>query len=174
MHGEPKYPADFQHFDYVNPDAPQGGTLRMHSIGTFDNFHRYALRGIAVTGSTTIYDTLMTRSEDETNVLYPLIAEKLEYPEDFSWVIFHLNPEARHQDGVSITAEDVVFSFNTFMEKGVPQFRQYFNDVEDAQVLDRRRVKFTLSPGSKELIMSLADNTVLPKHYCENCSSGTA
>lgn len=167
MHGEPKYPADFQHFDYVNPDAPQGGTLRMHSIGTFDNFHRYATQGIAATGSTSIYDTLMTRSEDETNVLYPLIAEKIEYPKDFSWVIFHINPRARHQDGEAITAEDVVFSFNTFMEKGVPQFRQYFKKVEQAEILDRVRVKFTLSEGSKELIMSLADNVVLPKHYWE-------
>ena len=107
----------------------------------------------------------MTRSEDETNVLYPLIAEKLEYPEDFGWVIFHLNPDAHHQDGVPITSADVVFSFNTFMEKGVPHFRQYFKDVEKAEALDRQRVKFTLSRGSKEMIMSLADNTVLPKHY---------
>lgn len=167
MHGEPKYPADFEHFEYVNPDAPQGGTLHMHSIGTYDNFNRYALRGVAAVASTSVYDTLMTRSEDETNVLYPLIAEQVEYPEDFSWVIFHLNPEARHQDGVPITSEDVVFSFNTFMEKGVPQFRQYFKDVEKAEALDRRRVKFTLSQGSREMVMSLADNTVLPKHYWE-------
>ena len=168
MHGEPKYPANFRHFDYANPEAPQGGTLRMHSIGTYDNFHRYALRGIAATASTSIYDTLMTRSEDETNVLYPLIAEKVEYPDDYSWVVFHINPDARHQDGVPISAEDVVFSFNTFMEKGVPQFRQYFKAVEQAQALDRYRVKFTLSTGSKELIMSLADNTVLPKHFWED------
>ena len=165
MHGEPKYSADFEHFDYVNPDAPQGGTLHMHSIGTYDNFNRYAQRGVSAIASTSLYDTLMTRSEDETNVLYPLIAEKLEYPEDFGWVIFHLNPDAHHQDGVPITSADVVFSFNTFMEKGVPHFRQYFKDVEKAEALDRQRVKFTLSRGSKEMIMSLADNTVLPKHY---------
>jgi microcin C transport system substrate-binding protein len=77
MHGEPKYSADFEHFDYVNPDAPQGGTLHMHSIGTYDNFNRYAQRGVSAIASTSLYDTLMTRSEDETNVLYPLIAEKL-------------------------------------------------------------------------------------------------
>ncbi len=167
MHADPKYPVDFQHFDYVNPNAPQGGTLQMHSIGTYDNFHRYASRGVAAVGSTSIYDTLMTRSEDESNVLYPLIAEKVEYPEDFSWVIFHINPEALHQDGRPITPEDVVFSFNTFMEDGVPQFRQYFKAVESVEALDRYRVKFSLSEGSKEMVMSIADNTVLPKHYWE-------
>src|SRR6056297_2411266 len=116
LHADPKYPADFQHFDYVNPNAPQGGTLHMHSIGTYDNFHRYASRGVAAAGSTFLYDSLMTRSEDESNVLYPLIAEQVEYPEDFSWVIFHINPKARHQDGQPITSADVVFSFNTFIE----------------------------------------------------------
>lgn len=165
MHGQPKYSADFQHFDYVNPDAPQGGTLRLHSIGTYDNFNRHALRGLAAAGSTSVNDSLMTRSEDEINTIYPLIAEKLEYPEDFSWVVFHINPKARHQDGKAISSEDVVFSFNTFMEKGVPQFRQYFKEVDKVEALDSSRVKFTLSEGNKEMVMALADTTILPKHY---------
>ncbi|HDQ15267.1 MAG TPA: ABC transporter substrate-binding protein, partial [Sediminispirochaeta sp.] len=145
----------------------QGGTLRLHSIGTYDNFHRYALRGVAATGSTRLYDTLMAPSEDEIDVLYPLIAEKVEYPDDYRWVIFHLNPEARFQDGQPIEAEDVIFSFNTFMEKGVPQFRRYFSGVETVEALDRHRVKYSLSSPSKELIMAIAGNTVLPQHYWE-------
>jgi microcin C transport system substrate-binding protein len=168
LHGEPKYAEDFRHFDYVNPSAPKGGTLRLHSIGTYDNFHRFAQRGLAAASSSRFYDTLMTGSDDEVDVLYPLIAEKIEYPDDYSWVIFHIDPRARHQDGKAISSEDVVFSFTTFYEDGVPQFKQYYSAVEDVQALDRYRVRFDLSEGSKELIMALADNRILPKHYWEN------
>ncbi|MGC9311483.1 MAG: extracellular solute-binding protein [Sediminispirochaetaceae bacterium] len=167
LHGEPKYPAGFEHFDYVNPDAPQGGSLRLHTLGTYDNFHRYAQRGVSAAASTSMYDTLMTGSDDEFDVLYPLIAEKVEYPDDFSWVIFHINPNARHQDGKPITAEDVVFSFNTFFENGVPQFKQYFSAVTKVEAMDRYRVRYTISEGNMEFIMALAGNTVLPKHYWE-------
>jgi microcin C transport system substrate-binding protein len=168
MRGKPKYPAGFQHFDYVNPNAPKGGTLVLHSIGTYDNFHRYAQRGLAADASTSFYDTLMTSSEDEIEVYYGLIAEKVEYDGDFRWIIFHINPKARHQDGKPITAEDVVFSFNKFFDEGVPQFKQYYADVEKVETLDRYRVRFTLKEGSKEMLVSLAQLTILPKHYWES------
>ena len=168
LHSKPKYPEGFSHFDYVNPDAPKGGTLRLHSIGTFDNFHRFALRGVAAAGSRELYDSLMIGSDDEFDVYYPLIAEKIEYPDDYSWVIFHINPNARHNDGEPITSEDVVYSFNTFFEKGVPQFKQYFSAVTNVEALDRSRVKFTLKEGSKEMIMDLSTNKVLPKHFWED------
>ena len=168
LHGEPKYPENFSQFDYVNPYAPKEGTLRLHSIGTYDNFHRFALRGIAAAGSEEIYDQLMVGSDDEVDVVYPLIAEKIEYPSDYSWVIFHINPKARFQDGTPITAEDAAFSFNTFFEKGVPQFRQYYSNVDGVTALDRYRVKFTLKEGNKEMILSLATNRVIPKHYWES------
>ncbi len=168
LHGEPKYEDGFTHFDYVNPNAPKGGALRLHTIGTYDNFHRFALRGVAAAGSRDmLYDTLMTGSDDEYNVLYPLIAEKIEYPDTYEWVVFHINPKAMFQDGKPITSEDVAFSFNTIMEKGVPQFRQYYSLVENVETLDRLRVKFSLSEGNKEMIMALADNYILPKHYWE-------
>ncbi|MBN1837468.1 MAG: ABC transporter substrate-binding protein, partial [Spirochaetales bacterium] len=168
VRGEPKYPAGFRNFDYVNPNAPKGGTLILHSIGTYDNFHRYAQRGLAADASTSFYDTLMTASEDEIEVYYGLIAEKVEYPDDHTWIIFHLNPRARHQDGRPITAEDVVFSFNKFFEEGVPQFKQYYADVAKVEALDRLRVRFTLEEGSKELLVSLGGLAVLPKHYWES------
>jgi microcin C transport system substrate-binding protein len=168
LHGEPKYPENFSQFDYVNPYAPKEGILRLHSIGTYDNFHRFALRGIAAAGSEEIYDQLMVGSDDEVDVVYPLIAEKIEYPSDYSWVIFHINPKARFQDGTPITAEDAAFSFNTFFEKGVPQVRQYYSNVDGVTALDRYRVKFTLKEGNKEMILSLATNRVIPKHYWES------
>jgi microcin C transport system substrate-binding protein len=168
LHGQPKYPAGFKHFDYVNPNAPKGGTLVSYAIGTYDNFNRYAQRGLAAVGSTAFYDTLMTASEDEIQVYYGLIAEKVEYPEDYGWILFHLNPKARFQDGKQITAEDVVFSFNKFLTQGVPQFKQYYAKVAKAEALDARRVRFTLKEPDKELAISLAGLSILPKHYWES------
>ncbi|WP_026294898.1 extracellular solute-binding protein [Sediminispirochaeta bajacaliforniensis] len=165
IRGTPKYGPDFQHFDYVRPDAPQGGTLRRYNIGTYDNFHRYALRGVPDSASTALYDTLMTYSADEVESVYPLIAEKLEYPDDFTWVIFHIDPRARFQDGEPITAEDVRYSFTTFMEKGVPQFRSYFKPVREVEVLDRLRIKFTLEKGDREMVLSLASLTIIPRQW---------
>lgn len=168
LRGEPKYKAGFKHFDYVNPAAPKGGSIAFHEIGTYDNFHRFAQRGVAAEGAATFYDTLMTSSADETDSYYGLIAEKIEYPSDFTWIVFHLNPKARHQDGKRITAADVVFSFNTFMEKGVPQFKQYYQDVAKAEALDEGRVRFTLKKSDKELMIALGTVTILPKHYWES------
>lgn len=168
MRGEPKYPADFTHFEYVNPDAPKGGTLALHTIGTYDTFHRYAQRGNAAVGSGELYDMLLVASEDEVEMYYGLIAEKVEYPADYTWIIFHLNPAARFQDGKPITAEDVVFSFNKFFDEGVPQFKQYYKNVAQVEVLDPQRVKFTLSEGSKELLISLGGLRILPKHYWQD------
>jgi microcin C transport system substrate-binding protein len=168
LRGTPKYGEDFTHFDYVNPNAPQGGTLVEYTIGTYDNFNRYASRGVSVVASTAMYDSLMVYSSDEVNVLYGLIAEKIEYPDDYSWIIFHLNPKATHQDGKSITSEDVKFSFETFMEEGVEQFRQYFSNVEKVEILDDHRIKFSMLEGSKEFLMDLGTRTVIPKHYWES------
>ena len=168
MRGEPKYPAGFRHFDYVNPNAPKGGMLTQYTLGTYDSFNRYAQRGDPAIASDAFNDSLMVGSDDEIEVYYGLIAEKVEYGSDYRWIIFHINPKARHQDGRPITAEDVVFSFNKFVDEGVPQFKSYFSLVEKVEALDRRRAKFTLSESDKETMVSLASLTVLPKHYWES------
>jgi len=116
----PKYKEGFTHFDYVNPEAPKGGSITLSATGTFDSFNRYAQRGDEAEGSEDLYDTLMKGSEDEIDVLYPLIAEKIEYAKDFTWIIFYINPRAMFQDKKPITAADVVFTFHTFREKGSP------------------------------------------------------
>jgi microcin C transport system substrate-binding protein len=167
IHGTPKYPAGFTHFDYVNPDAPKGGTFRLHEIGTYDSFNRYATRGNIEAASENFYDTLMAASEDESDVYYGLIAEKVEYPVDYTWIIFSINPKARNQDATPITADEVVFSFNKFLTEGVPQFRLYFAGVAKVEALDGLRVKFTLKKGNKALMVALANLTVLPKQYWE-------
>ncbi|MBN2552397.1 MAG: ABC transporter substrate-binding protein [Spirochaetales bacterium] len=168
MRGEPKYPAGFRHFDYVNPDAPRGGTVRFYTLGTYDSFNRYAQRGDPAVASDSFNDSLMVDSADEIDVSYGLIAEKVEYDSDYRWIIFHIDPRARHQDGRAITAEDVVFSFNKFVDQGVPQFKSYYGLVQNVEALDRLRVRFTLSEGDKETMVALGGLTVLPRHYWES------
>jgi microcin C transport system substrate-binding protein len=172
LHGTPKYAAGFDHFDYVNPNAPKGGTLRQWVMGTYDNFNRYALRGLAAAGTDSLYDTLMAGSEDEIEVYYGLIAQKVEYPDDYSWIIFYLNPKAVAQDGSPITSDDVVFSFNKFFNEGVPQFKQYYSGVARVEALDNLRVKFTLKKGDKAMMVSLAQLNVIPKKYWEGRKFG--
>ena len=167
LRGEPLYNDGFTHFKYVNPDAPKGGTLALHATGTYDNFHRYALRGTTSAGYTYFYDTLMTSSEDETDVLYPLVAESAEYPDDYSYIIFNINKNAKDQDGQPITAEDAAFSFRILFERGVPQFRAYYADVT-VKVLDAYRVRFDIGEGrDKERLMQIASFTVFPRRFWE-------
>ncbi|KMT66306.1 extracellular solute-binding protein [Catenovulum maritimum] len=167
MRGEAKYPADFKHWDYVNPNAPKGGTIKTATQGTFDNFNRYAQRGSSPSGIDGLFDSLMTSNDDEIQVLYGLIAEYIEYPTDYGWAIFHINPKAKFQDGKAITAHDVEFSFNLFYTQGVPQFKKYFEGVT-VKALDDSRVKFTLPKKDKALMVALADTTIFPQHYYQD------
>jgi microcin C transport system substrate-binding protein len=164
MHGTPKYGADFAHFDYVNPDAPKGGTLRLAESGTFDSFNPFIPKGNAGVGNS--FETLLTSSADEPFTEYGLIAESLEFPEDRSWVIFNLRPQARWHDGEPITAEDVVWSLEMLKTKGQPFYRFYYGGVAGAEQLGQRRVKFTFSEkGNRELPLIVGQMPVLPKRY---------
>lgn len=166
MHGDLKYPADFTHFDYTNPDAPKGGSVTLSGYGTFDSFNPYIVKGDSEAYIGLMYDTLTVHSNDEPFSIYGLIAEKMEYPADRSWIIFHINPKARFHDGAPITADDVVFTFNTLVEKGKPFYRAYYSDVTKVEALDKLRVKFTGRDGkNRELPLILGDLPVLPKHY---------
>ncbi|MHB9296181.1 extracellular solute-binding protein [Pillotina sp. SPG140] len=168
LHGTPLYKDGFTHFEYVNPNAPKGGRLVLSAIGTYDNFHRYALRGNSADGIEYLYDSLLRGSEDELDAYYPLIAEKFDYADDYSTITFYINRAAKDQDGVPITAEDVAFSFNIFMTKGVPQFRAYYQGVT-ATVLDTYRIRFNLpESGNKELMVDLGTLAVLPKRFWQN------
>ncbi|GAL17186.1 ABC transporter periplasmic substrate-binding protein [Vibrio maritimus] len=116
--GTAKYPQDFQHFDYVNPEAPKYGKVTFGQMGTFDNFNRYASRGQPAAATGELYDPLMLPSSDEIDSYYPLIAEKVRYADDYSWLELDINPNARFSDGVPITAKDVEFTFDKFMKEG--------------------------------------------------------
>jgi microcin C transport system substrate-binding protein len=166
MHGEPKYGPDFPHFEYVNPNAPKGGTLRLAVSGTFDSFNPYIIRGNPAAGITA--ETLLVSSADEPFTEYGLIAESLEWPEDRSWVIFNLREEARWHDGTPITADDVVFSFETLKTRGAPVYRFYYASIEKAEKLAERRVRFTFAEAmNRELPLIAGQIPVFPKHYWE-------
>ncbi|MDQ3597624.1 MAG: ABC transporter substrate-binding protein, partial [Pseudomonadota bacterium] len=126
----PKYPADFKHVDYVNPDAPKGGTFRVSSMGSFDSLNPFISKGVPADDIGLIYDTLAQQSLDEPITEYGLVAGKIEKAPDNSWVRFYIRPEARFHDGHPIRAEDVVFSFQTLMKDGSPIFKTYYADVD--------------------------------------------
>ncbi len=166
MHGEPKYGPEFTHFDYVNPHAPKGGTIRLAVEGTFDSFNPFIPKGNA--GEGWAVERLLTGSGDEPFTEYGLIAESVEWPEDRSWVTFTLRPEARWHDGTPITADDVIWSFETLKTKGRPFYRFYYGSIAGAQKLGKRRVRFTFTEkGNRELPLIIGQLPILPKHYWE-------
>lgn len=166
LHGEPKYAADFPHFDYVNARAPKGGEIRLGVQGTFDSFNQYIPKGNAGTGGR--YETLLVSSEDEPFTEYGLIAESIEIPEDRSWVSFTLRPEARWHDGTPISVEDVIWSLETLKTKGQPFFRFYYGSVQKAEKVGERKVKFSFTEqGNRELPLIVGQMPILPKHYWE-------
>ena len=168
MHGEPKYGPEFKHFEYVNPDAPKGGDVRLHAIGTFDTLNPFNLRGVKAVGLGGLYDTLLTGSEDEAFTEYGLLAETVEVPEDRSWVAFTLRKEARWHDGRPVTVEDVIYSLETLKTKGHPFYRAYYASVAAAEAAGERRVKFTFAEGeNRELPLIVGQLPVIPKHYWE-------
>lgn len=166
LHGEPKYTAQFTHFDYVEPNAPKGGDLRLGVIGTFDSMNPYIIRGISGAGTSFVYETLMEKSLDEPLTSYGLLAETIEVPENRAWVTFNLRPQAKWHDGKPVTADDVVWSFRTLLEHGSPFFRSYYAQIADVTAESERRVKFTFKkPENRELPLIVGDLPILPKHF---------
>jgi len=160
----PKYTTTFPYFDYVNPTAPKGGTLRLAVDGTFDSFNSFIPKGNAA--STGSVETLLVNSADEPFTAYGLVAKTMEWPADRSWVIFNLRPEARWHDGTPVTADDVVWSFETLVEKGMPFYRYYYSAIDSAEALNTHRVRFNFKEsGNQELPLITGQLPVLPKHY---------
>ncbi|WP_226343004.1 ABC transporter substrate-binding protein, partial [Pseudomonas putida] len=165
----PKYPANFKHFDYVNPDAPKGGTFRQSSFGGFDSLNPFINKGVAAENIGSIYDTLMRQSQDEPFTEYGLVAGKIEKAPDNSWVRFYLRPEARFHDGHPMRADDVVFTFNALIKDGAPLYRQYYADVAEVVAEDPLKVLFKFKhTNNRELPLILGQLPVLPKHWYEN------
>ena len=168
MHGEPKYGKNFKYVDYVNPNAPKGGVVVFSSIGSYDTFNPYVLKGTSASGIGNLYETLTTSSSDEAFTEYGLLAETIEWPDDRSWVAFTLRKEAKWHDGKSITPEDVIWTFNILMEKGHPFYKYYYGDVVEVLKVGDLKVRFNFKGNTNlELPLIVGQLPVLPKHYWE-------
>ena len=169
MHGEPKYAKDFENVEYINPNSIKGGSIVRSAIGTYDSFNPFILKGTSAAGIGALYETLTTRSSDEAFTEYGLLAETIEWPDDRSWVSFTLRNEAYWHDGKKISAEDVVWTFNTLMEKGHPFYKYYYGDVKEVIKEQENKVRFNFTTNTnKELVLIVGQLPVLPKHYWEN------
>ena len=175
-----KYDADFSHFDWVNPNAAKGGTVRLMGFGTFDTLNPYPLKGtspiatadFASYGINELNEPLMVGSGnydpsgDESASAYGLIAESVQYNDSRSWVVFNLRKEARFHDGTPITAKDVAFSYRTLLKQGHPQYRTYLQEVARVDILSSHRIRFVFKrAGNPLLILRMGDLPVLPEHY---------
>ncbi len=169
LRGKPHYAPDFTQFDYTNPEAPQSGVIVDWVRGTFDSFNQYATRGDSSAGVRLMYDDLMASSLDDLNAYYPLIAKKISYANDSSWITFHIDERARFQDGKPIRPEDVKFTFEKLTSEGLPGLKAYYSYVEKIEV-EGNTVKFSLAEGKrdKSRMMALCGFPVLPEHFWKN------
>ena len=170
MHGQPKYAAGFKAFDYVNADAPKGGTLRRSEIGTFDNLNPFLITGRVTPGLQEAllltYDSLMTRAWNEPFTMYGSLAEKVTVPKARNWIEFTLDKEARFHDGLPVSTADVEFSYQALMKHGRPNQRRIYKLISKVTIKNKQVIRFDLGPGyDRETVMILASMPVLPKHY---------
>ena len=180
---KPALPPDFPYFPYVNPNAPKGGEVTLASIGTYDSFNPFILRGTATGGMISswvtlpggsgsgssvghVWESLLTSSADEMDTGYGHLAQTIELPADKMWVAFELRPEAKFSDGTPVTAEDVAWTYRTLLDQGRPSFRIQMADVKDVEVEGPRRVVFHFkSNENRELPLILGELPVLPEHF---------
>jgi microcin C transport system substrate-binding protein len=166
--GEPRYKPGFTHFGYVNPNAPKGGEVALAAIGSFDSFNPFIVRGVAAAGLGALWMTLLRGSQDEASTEYAHLAEAIELANDGTWVAFELDARARWHDGRPITAEDVIWTFNTLRQHGRPFYRAYWADVTEVVAEGQRRVVFRFrDAANRELPLILGQLMVLPKHWWE-------
>jgi microcin C transport system substrate-binding protein len=167
--GDLAYPADFKHFAYANPDAPKGGTFSLVGWGgvtTFNSLNNYILKGDAAQGLELLFDSLMTPAADEPDAVYGLVAESAEVADDGKSVTFYLRPEARFSDGTKLTADDVVFSFETLKTKGHPIYRQMLQDVVKAEALDPATIRYSFQGELvRDLPLTVAMLPIFSKAY---------
>lgn len=169
--GSPKYAPGFAHFDYVNPDAPKGGTVRLFSQGNFDTFNPFPAKGQLADGIGLVYQTLMYRSLDEDAAEYGQLADAVAYPPDISSATFRMNPNARWQDGTPVTAEDVKWSFDEETKLN-PSLANYYHDVTKAEVTAPDQVTFTFDVAhNRELPNILGQLLILPKHWWQGVNA---
>lgn len=173
--GDLKYSSDFEHLDYVNPDAPKGGEISLWAPGTFDSFNPYTRKGRSGALASSLFESMLTSTADEIGAEYGLIAESLEYPEDKSWVIFNMRPEVTFSDGSPLTAEDAAFTFNLFLTEGLVSYRAVLSQVvEKVEVLDTYRIKYTFKEDvpKRDAIQMVGGLPIKSKKWFEENEAG--
>ncbi len=164
-----KYKANFTNFNYVNPSAPKGGLIKIAALGTFDSLNPFIIKGTSAQGMTRCFATLLEPSGDEPASYYGYVAESIEVAPDHSWVIFNLNPNAKFNNEQTITADDVIFSFNILKEKGNPIYRTYYKAVTTVEKLSDHQVKFYCPNNkSREIPAILGQLPILSKTYYDH------
>ena len=166
--GELKYEKDFTHLEYVNPNAPKGGEVSIWAFGSFDSMHPYTTKGRSGSLSSIFFESLLTGTSDEIDASYGLVAENIEYPEDRSWVIFNMRPEAKFSDGSPLTADDVLFSYELLKDKGLPSFRAVIEkEIEKVTVINKHKIKFDFKKGipTRDLPASAGSLPIFSKKY---------
>ncbi|MFM7334482.1 MAG: extracellular solute-binding protein [Tabrizicola sp.] len=170
--GDLALPADFTHLPYVNPNAPKGGEISQWAPGSFDSFNPYTIAGNSAALASIFYESILTGTLDDVSAAYCLLCETMEYPEDRSWVIFNLRKDVTFSDGSPFTAEDVLFSYEIFRDKGIPEFRAVANEkFQSVEILDPYRIKFTFAPGTpfRDMPGQAGSSPIFSKkHYLEN------
>jgi len=175
MRTQPKYKKGFKHFDWANPNAPKGGTLKLATTAPFDSINPFALKGMSAGLLTPfVFESLTMSSLDEPMASYGLLAESMSLAKDGLSTTFYLRPNAKFSDGKPVTADDVVFSFNTFMSEGAaPYFRWYWADIKEAKAINKKTVKFIFKRKNPELHIIIGQMDVLPKHFYSKGKFGT-
>lgn len=168
MHGDLKYPADFTHFSYTNPDAPKGGSIKLWAMGTFDSFNDFIIKGTQADGLKLLYDSLLSKAQDEPFSLYGLIAESADMPHSREWVTFTLRPEARFSDGKPLRAADVKFTFDILLTQGSPFYRAYLGDIERIEIANPLELTFHFKKANHELPLIIGEIPILPAHYWQD------
>ncbi|MEL6642942.1 MAG: extracellular solute-binding protein [Pseudomonadota bacterium] len=147
--GELKYPADFPHLDYVNPDAPKGGEISLAANGNFDSFNPFARAGVTASSTNLLYEDLMIATADDPYGIYCNLCTTIEYPDDLKWIIVNLREDVTFSDGSPMTAEDLVFTIELFLEQGIAEFRSVFDGYyESVEILGEHRVKITFDDSA--------------------------
>ncbi len=166
LYGAPKYKPDFASFDYVNPNAPKGGEVRLSVLGGFDSLNGFILKGTPAASVGLLFDTLTIASSDEPFSRYGLLAETMELAKDRTSITFTLRADAKFHDGTPVTAQDVAFSYTVLREKGAPNYRSYFNDVTGVETADARTITFRFKDGNnQELPLIIGDFPVFSAAY---------
>ena len=163
---EIKYKNSFKYFDYVNPNAPKKGSIKLAERGTFDSLNQFILKGLPAIGLDNIYDSLLVTSLDEPLTAYGLIAKGMKVSEDNTSITFFLNQNAVWHDNNPVTSYDIEWTFNTILEKGHPSYKSYYSDIKSIEIIDKYTIKFHFkNDNNRELPIIIGQMKILPKHF---------